>query len=133
MLERQNLRITRQRRTILKELRKDYTHPSADQIYDKVRQTIPRISLGTVYRNLEVLCRLGEIQKLKLGQTQKRFDGNSDFHYHMRCLDCNRLDDAPLAPLKSIEDEAGAVTDYIVLGHRLEFVGLCPQCSTLIE
>jgi len=129
LLERQNLRITRQRRTILKELRKDYTHPSADKIYDKVRQTIPRISLGTVYRNLEVLCRLGEIQKLKLGRTKKRFDGNSDFHYHMRCLDCNRLDDAALAPLKSIEDEAGAVTDYKVLGHRLEFVGFCPQCS----
>ncbi len=129
MLERQNLRITRQRRIILKELRKDYTHPSADQIYDKVRQIIPRISLGTVYRNLGVLCRLGEIQKLKLGHTQKRFDGNPDFHYHMRCLGCNRLDDAPLPPLKSIEDEAGAVTDYKVLGHQLEFVGFCPQCA----
>lgn len=129
MLERQNLRITRQRRIILKELKNDYTHPSADQLYDKVRQTIPRISLATVYRNLRVLCRLGEIQKLKLGYTQKRFDPNPDFHYHMRCLDCDRLDDAPLSPLKSIEDEAGAVTDYKVLGHRLEFVGFCPQCS----
>ena len=122
--------MTRQRRIILKELRKDYTHPSADKLYDKVRQTIPRISLGTVYRNLEVLCRLEEIQKLKLGHTRKRFDGNPDFHYHMRCLGCNRLDDAPLPPLKSIEDEAGAVTDYKVLGHRLEFVGFCPQCSS---
>ena len=129
MLERQNLRITRQRRTILKELKKNCTHPSADQIYDKVRQTIPRISLGTVYRNLEVLCRLGEIQKLKLGLTQKRFDGNPDFHYHMRCLGCNRLDDAPLPPLKSIEDKAAAATDYKVLGHRLAFVGFCPQCA----
>ncbi len=56
-------RITRQRRVILEELRRVNNHPSADEIYEIVRRRMPRISLGTVYRNLEMLTELGEIQK----------------------------------------------------------------------
>ena len=61
----QNFRMTRQRGIILEELRKINTHPSADEIYERVRKHLPRISLGTVYRNLEILSELGEIQKLE--------------------------------------------------------------------
>jgi Fur family ferric uptake transcriptional regulator len=59
--------MTRQRRVILEELRKVNTHPSADEIYEIVRKRLPRISLGTVYRNLEILSESGDIQKLEPG------------------------------------------------------------------
>ena len=59
-----NLRMTRQREVILEELRKVNTHPSADEIYEMVRKRLPRISLGTVYRNLEILSKSGDIKKL---------------------------------------------------------------------
>ena len=120
--------MTRQRKTILKELRKVRSHPSADEVYEMVRLQLPRISLGTVYRNLEILSEHEEIQKLEIGGTLKRFDGNPEDHYHIRCVRCNRIDDAPVHPLKDIENMVHGATDYKIFGHRLEFVGFCPDC-----
>ena len=122
-------RMTRQRRVILKELRRLNNHPSADELYERVRAHLPRISLGTVYRNLEILTELGEIQTLELSGSMKRFDGIPKKHYHIRCVNCGRVDDAPIAPLNQIEDELYGATVYTIIGHRLEFTGLCPNCS----
>ena len=125
----QNRRMTLQRKTILEVLRQTNTHPSADEIYVMVRERLPRISLGTVYRNLEVLSELGFIQKLELGGTIKRFDWNPEKHYHIRCLRCGQVDDAPIAPFNRLENELYEVTVYTIIGHRLEFEGLCPSCT----
>ena len=129
MPKNQHYRMTRQRQIILEELRKTDTHPSADEVYETVRKRLPRISLGTVYRNLEILSELGEIQKLELGGDLKRFDRKPNKHYHIRCMNCGRVDDAPIAPLNQVEDELYGATVYTIIGHRLEFEGLCPQCS----
>jgi Fur family ferric uptake transcriptional regulator len=123
------MRMTKQRRLILGELRRVNDHPTADLLYDRVRKHMPRISLGTVYRNLEILTALGEIQTLELSGSQKRYDGIPAKHYHIRCLHCGRLDDAPIAPLSRLEDELYESTVYTIMGHRLEFMGLCPECS----
>jgi len=126
----EKLRMTQQRRVILEELRKENVHPTADQLYEMVRKRLPRISLGTVYRNLEILTALGEIQTLELSGSQKRYDGIPQKHYHIRCINCDRLDDAPIAPMSSLEDKLYGSTVYTIIGHRLEFMGLCPDCST---
>ena len=128
MLNQSNLRMTRQRRVILEELRKVNTHPSADEIYEMVRKQLPRISLGTVYRNLEILSESGEIQKLQLGCSQNRFDGVAQDHYHIRCIDCNRVMDAPPGSDVCLSYELNEKTDFKIIGHKLEFLGLCPQC-----
>ncbi len=120
--------MTRQRKMILEVLKKNKTHPSADELYEKVRKRLPRISLGTVYRNLEILSELGEIQKLEISGTLKRFDGNPDKHYHIRCINCGRLDDVPIICLDNFESKLSGSTDYQVIGHRLEFIGFCPVC-----
>lgn len=122
-------RMTQQRKVILEELRRCNTHPSADEVYEVVRKRIPRISLGTVYRNLEILVAQGEIQKLELGGAINRYDGVSKRHYHIRCIECGRVDDAPVAPLNQLEDELYGATVYTIIGHRLEFMGLCPKCA----
>jgi len=129
LLKRQNHRMTRQRKVILEELKKVKTHPRADEIYEMVRKQLPRISLGTVYRNLEVLCELKEIQKLELVGTLKRFDGTPENHYHIRCIKCDRLDDAPFEIETNLEKKLRPYTDYSIIGHRLEFIGLCPDCA----
>lgn len=123
------LRMTKQRRVILEELRKENIHPTADQLYEMVRKRLPHISLGTVYRNLEILTSLGEIQTLEISGSQKRYDGIPQKHYHIRCINCDRVDDAPIAPLNRLEDELYGATVYTIMGHRLEFLGLCPACS----
>jgi Fe2+ or Zn2+ uptake regulation protein len=132
LFQEKNRRITKQRQVILEELRQLKTHPSADEIYKVVRRRLPRISLGTVYRNLEVLAQMGEIQKLELSGSIKRYDWNTNKHYHIRCVRCDRVDDAPIAPLKQLEGELYESTVFEIIGHNLEFTGLCPECSKKI-
>ena len=123
-----NLRMTRQRKVILEELRKVKTHPSADELYEMVRKRLPRISLGTVYRNLEILSESGDIQKLEPGWALKRFDGDPSEHCHIRCVRCDRIADAPTPDLK-VDLKGINPADFEIIGHRLEFLGLCPECS----
>jgi len=133
LLQEKNRRITKQRQVILEEVRKLNTHPSADEIYKVVRRRLPRISLGTVYRNLEILAQMEEIQKLELSGSLKRYDWNTNKHYHIRCVRCNRVDDAPIAPMNQLEDELYEATVFEIIGHNLEFTGLCPECSKKIR
>ncbi|MCL4517544.1 MAG: transcriptional repressor [Firmicutes bacterium] len=122
-------RRTRQREVILEELRKVKTHPTADEVYEMVRQKLPRISLGTVYRNLELMAEEGLIQKLELAGTQKRFDGNPANHYHVRCMRCGRVEDVPVDPDTIVDKALRAASDYEIIGYRLKLIGLCPQCA----
>jgi Fe2+ or Zn2+ uptake regulation protein len=122
-------RSTKQRTLILEELRKLTSHPSADEIYNIVRRKMPHISMGTVYRNLEILWQEGMIQKLLVGGTQKRFDGNVANHYHIRCIRCNRVVDAPVIPIDKLEADINFNTGFKILGHHLEFLGICPECD----
>ena len=130
MQKRLNLRMTRQRKVILEELCKVDTHPSADEVYAMVRKRLPRISLGTVYRNLEILAESGDIQKLEPGCALKRFDGNTENHYHLRCMRCDRVVDAPADFDVTIKYDLKSDSDFKIIGHKLEFVGICPECIT---
>ncbi|MDJ0666823.1 MAG: transcriptional repressor [Desulfobacterales bacterium] len=128
MPKERNLRMTRQRQSILEELRKTDAHPSADEIFGRVRQQMPRISLGTVYRNLEILSAQGEIQTIEMAGSLKRFDAIATNHYHIRCVNCDRLVDAPLEVSNALENAVQAHTDFQILDHKVEFEGLCPEC-----
>ena len=123
------MRMTRQRQVILETLQEHNIHPTADEVYELVRKKLPRISWGTVYRNLEVLSELGKILKLELAGSQKRFDGYAENHYHIRCMRCDRVDDAPCGMIPDLEDRIVNESGYKVMGHRLEFVGLCADCQ----
>ena len=119
-------RNTRQRQVILEELQKLTSHPTAVGLYEIVRRRLPKISLGTVYRNLELLGRLGMIQKLEVGGREARFDGDVQRHDHVRCVQCGRVDDIhgpPLDLLGGMADDSGG---YQILGYRLQYLGLCP-------
>ena len=118
------IKITKQRRVILEELCKLHSHPTADELYAIVRKRLPSISLGTVYRNLEILSEFGMIHKLELAGAAKRFDGD------VRCKRCGSVADVHLEPLISIEQTAQRVTDYDILSHGLEFSGICPNCKS---
>lgn len=124
----QPIRMTKQRRIILEELRKVDSHPTADEVYKMARRRMPHISLGTVYRNLELLSSCNLIQKLELAGTQKRFDGNPAAHHHIRCIHCGRVCDLCL-DLDLMEAIPSLETDFEVLSHRLEFFGICPECG----
>lgn len=127
-MEKQIVRMTRQRKVILEELTTLKTHPTADELYDIVREKLPRISLGTVYRNLDTLARAGMIRKLDMGGSQRRYDGIEDPHDHIRCLKCGKVEDIHDQTFIDIEKTTGNLSGYQIHGHRLEFIGLCPDC-----
>jgi len=114
---------------ILEELKKVASHPAADELYELVRRRLPRVSLGTVYRNLELLCESGMVRKLEYGGSQRRYDGDATHHYHLRCVSCGRVEDAPIKPVSEIEESLRKMSDYEIIGHHVEFVGICPECK----
>ena len=123
------MRLTTQRQIILEELGKVTSHPTANEVYDMVRKRLPRIGLGTVYRNLELMSETGIILKLEVGGTQKRFDATVAPHYHIRCLSCGKVDDIEIPVMADINKAAADISKYQVLGHHIEFSGVCSECN----
>ncbi len=129
MTDGESLRLTPQRRMILSELAKTTAHPTADELYLAVRRQMPRISLGTVYRNLAILSQAGMILRLD-GGPQRRYDATVAAHYHVRCNACGCVADLPMQAVTALDERARQACDYAITGHRLEFAGLCPHCQT---
>lgn len=119
-------RTTKQREVILSVLRNTKTHPQATDIYSEVRKQLPRVSLGTVYRTLNVLRDAGLIQELARCGDSSRFDGNSQDHYHVTCVECGRVADVEMGG--PLELKKGVASDFEILEYRIEFIGRCPQC-----
>ncbi len=122
----QDLRMTRQRKIILEELHKVTTHPTAYELCQMVRTRLPRISLGTIYRNLDILVRRGDINKIE-GE-EMRFDGNICKHYHLRCQMCGSVEDVHLETVNGLERQAEEVCGGKIYGHHLDFIGICKHC-----
>ena len=125
------MRLTRQRNIILSEVRGAKDHPSADEVYRRVRSTLPKISLGTVYRNLEYLTESGVIRKVEIGGGQRRFDPVLGDHAHFRCVRCGEIEDVPFEVLL---DESGRkkqswMEGRTILGNNVEYYGICPACG----
>ena len=123
-----NMRLTSQRQVIFEELKKVKSHPTANDVYDMVRKRLPRIGLGTVYRNLNLLAELGIIRRLEVGGEQNRFDGDISPHYHISCIKCNRVDDIFIKMDKGLEKSAASCCDYKILDHHVQFSGICSKC-----
>ena len=119
-------RMTKQRTVILEALRGVTSHPTADEIYGMVRKKMPRISLGTVYRNLDLLTSAGEILCLNRAGGQKRFDGHIARHHHVRCSSCGKVGDV-FSPV-AIPDISPSVPGFSIHDMEVEFVGLCDEC-----
>ncbi|MBI4320562.1 MAG: transcriptional repressor [Chloroflexi bacterium] len=123
-------RRSKQREVILEELRKLKSHPRGDELYTLVRQRMPRVSLGTVYRNLNRLQSEGMVTEIYCGDFV-RYDGNTAPHDHFMCRLCRRVWDfeaensgASISPPK-MEDQAG----FRIEGQYTVFSGLCPDCQ----
>jgi Fur family ferric uptake transcriptional regulator len=124
------MRNTEQKSLILEVLQTHKDHPTADQLYSEVREILPKISLGTVYRNLEKLSSAGVILKLESGGGQKRFDPNPGEHYHFRCVSCSAVEDLPEDfPIALPELHDGKENGRIVLGATVEYYGYCEKCT----
>lgn len=123
-----SMRKSKQREVILKVLRRTKSHPTADWIYQQARKSLPKISLGTVYRNLKLLKKKGEILELHYGDAQSRFDANPENHYHFNCQRCGRVYDLEEPLRKDMEKDLAKKLGLVVTTHRVEFYGICRKC-----
>lgn len=122
-------RMTEQRRLILEVLRSTTCHPTADWVYERVREQLPNVSLGTIYRNLRSLVSMGEVLQLSYGSGQDHYDGNPNAHYHYRCTKCGCVADVQLPYMSELDQRTEDSLPGSVTGHRLEFEGVCTKCS----
>lgn len=122
-------RMTKQKQLILDILRGTKSHPTADWVYEEARKAIPDISLGTVYRNLNVLKEKGQILELNYGSTYSRFDGNPVNHYHFVCEGCGSVYDVDLPVQEAVNRLVEEKEGFRVTSHRLEFYGRCDNCK----
>ena len=123
------MRKTEQRTAILEELRLCRNHPSADEVFQKVRRRLPKISLGTVYRNLELMASRGIIRRLNANSEQKRFDPVLEQHCHFRCRNCGKIEDIPFdVELPQLNPGHPWIRERMIEGGKPEFFGLCPEC-----
>jgi Fur family ferric uptake transcriptional regulator len=121
--------MTKQRQVILEELRMMHNHPTADELYEKVRARLPRISLGTVYRNLDMLAGAGVIRRLENAGSQMRFDGDLHDHPHVRCISCGKIVDIDAEQEPTDCDHEMIVgSGFRLVERRVEYVGICLDC-----
>lgn len=126
---------TIQREAILKELKHNKKHPTADEIYIKLRISMPQLSLATVYRNLEQMADLGLIRKISIAGRQARFDGETECHFHLRCTKCGFVRNIGIEELFDIDCMLKKIVKkHEFTGYEFEFQHICEICRReLIE
>jgi Fur family peroxide stress response transcriptional regulator len=122
-------RQSKQRTRILELLRSTESHPTADWLYEKLKNEFPQLSLGTVYRNLSILIEQGLVKKIHFGSTFDRFEANIKPHYHLICESCGKILDFEMPVYDDLNEQAKKLTNFTVHHHKLEFFGQCETCT----
>jgi Fe2+ or Zn2+ uptake regulation protein len=122
-------RTTRQLEQVFAALQGDHTHPFAHEIYRRVHKKLPRISLGTVYRNLHSLVAEGKIRTLLLDEQGARFDPETRPHDHFVCERCGRVVDLFLRRARQVDLSSLAKQGYVVTTHDVTVHGICQVCA----
>lgn len=115
---------------ILKILRSNNVHLTADQIYLKLKDIFPRLSLASVYRNLESLCRSGDAGKISIEGQAARYESWKGDHYHIHCTNCGRIEDVAIdnALLKELS-KISVLHGYRTTSLKIDFFGICDTCN----
>lgn len=124
------MRYSKQREIIYEVLKEDMTHPNVDTIYMNVKKIIPDISLGTVYRNLNLLADQNKIRRLDVGDGVVHFDATVAPHYHLICDDCGSIKDLVLdeSLLNNLIEQVQKECDGHVMRADIIFHGICSDC-----
>jgi Fur family peroxide stress response transcriptional regulator len=105
-------------------------HPSVEQIYERVKADFPMTSLATIYKTVTLLKEMEEVLELGFNDGSNRYDGNKPYpHPHLICTRCRSIVDPEVATLSELHQEVARSTGYRIVSHRLDFLGVCPQCQ----
>jgi len=122
-------RVTPQRRLLLEVIRQGKGHLDADEIYRLARERDPRISLSTVYRNLNLLAELGVISALHLDEEHHHYElRDASEHYHLICSECGAVVEFDSALVGKLMTDVSEEQDFLIERAHIDVVGLCAKC-----
>jgi len=122
-------RLTPQRMAVLQTLALSDSHPSVEQIYERVKRDFPMTSLATVYKTVTLLKEMGEVLELGFSDDSRRYDGSKPYpHPHLVCVRCKEILDPDMPSVSGLSDRLAQTRGYQIVGHRLDFYGICPCC-----
>ena len=125
-----HLRLTPQRLAVFKMLASSDLHPSVEAVYQQIRVNFPTTSPATVYKIVTVLKEMGEVMELGFPDDSNRYDGKRPYpHPHLICIKCKTIVDAETPEADIMLSQLGEKTGYRIVGHRLDYYGLCPRCQ----
>jgi Fur family peroxide stress response transcriptional regulator len=129
VLRQQGLSLTTQRRIILQELSGRKDHPTAEQMYEAVRDRLPGLSKATVYRVLDTLVQAGAARKVFHPGAIVRYDPMTARHHHLTCQECGKLVDIDSSMIEDIALASVAVSGFQVTDYTINFTGVCSRCQ----
>ncbi|MEW6126812.1 MAG: Fur family transcriptional regulator [Acidobacteriota bacterium] len=121
------IRLTPQRLAVYRALVEDLTHPTAETLFARLRETVPGMSQATVYRTLESLEKQGLIRRVSAPEAKGRFDANIENHQHLVCRVCGSLADVTLPSLT--KSKLPEVQGFTIEEVDVRLVGLCKDCA----
>jgi Fur family transcriptional regulator, ferric uptake regulator len=129
--KRKGYKLTGPRRQILEYMVKAGRHPDAKEIHAAVKPLLPGIGIATVYRNMDLLVRLGLVRHLPLNDNRLHYEIilAEDHHHHLICTGCGRLEEFANCTFDHLADEIEKATRFLIQKHDLKAYGLCPDCS----
>ncbi|MDX9956161.1 MAG: transcriptional repressor [Anaerolineae bacterium] len=123
-------RITPQRMALLRMITSSEEHPTAMELYERLREQYPTTSLATVYKTINLLKEMGEVIELSFSGDDHRYDGNEPFpHPHLVCVRCHSIIDPEVPGFEALAENIVANSGYKIISHRLDFFGICPKCQ----
>jgi Fur family peroxide stress response transcriptional regulator len=125
---RTDMRHSRQRDAIYNYLKDRKDHPTAEAVYLGVKESCPKLSLGTVYRNLMLLRDSGSVRTVDVGDGAVHFDPDTSAHSHFICTECGRVEDIPAEGIARITKAASACFTGRIEGCNCYFYGICQSC-----
>ena len=124
----EGIKLTHQRLEILEEISRAYDHPSAEELYGRIRKRLPTIAIDTIYRTLGTLERMGLISRVEVLDNQSRFDPNTELHHHLVCVLCKSIEDFSWPSFDKMKLPAGTEKWGRTLSSHAELRGICTSC-----
>ena len=129
ILRERGVKITPQRRFVIESILNDRTHPSAEDVYNKVKKKLPEISLATVYQTLELLESEGILLKISLPDGKSHYDPFINPHFHFYCEKCGKIEDKEIANTKTLEETITKESNFEIKNYTVLVYGFCKKCK----
>lgn len=124
------IRMTLQRQAVLDVVRRSHDHPTAMEVFERVRAEHPTLAYSTVYTALGALVEAGLVTEMRIGRHPTRYDGRTEHHHHLVCTGCGRVVEVEADLCHCRLDAIAEATGFRVTEARIELQGLCPACQS---